>query len=105
MCVNFSDLNKAYPKDSFSLPSIDRLISASAGHHILSFMDAFSGYNQIMMDPVDQEKMAFITEQGLYCHRVMLFRFKNTGATYQRLVNKVFVDKIDLWKSMLMICW
>ena len=101
MCVNFTDLNKACPKDSFPLPSIDRLVDASAGHHVLSFMDAFSGYNQIMMDPSDQEKTAFITEEGLYCYKVMPFGLKNAGATYQRLVNKVFADKIDRqWKSM-----
>ena len=62
MCVDFTDLNKAYPKDSFPFSSIDRLVDASVGHHVLSFMDAFSGYNQIMMDPSDQEKTAFITE-------------------------------------------
>ena len=105
MCVDFMDLNKAYPKDSFPLPSIDRLVDASAGHHVLSFMDAFSGYNQIMMDPSDQEKTAFITEKGLYCYQVMSFRLKNTGVTYQRLVNNVFADKIGRpWKSMSTIC-
>ena len=57
-------------------------------------MDAFSSYNQIMMDPSDQEKTAFITEKGLYCYKVMPFGLKNTDATYQRLVNKVFADKI-----------
>ena len=95
MCVDFTDLNRACPKDSFPLPSIDRLVDASAGHYILSFMDAFSGYNQIMMDPLDQEKTVFITEEGLYCYKVMTFGLKNAGATYQRLVNKVFADKID----------
>ena len=95
MCVNFTDLNRAYPKNSFPLPSIDLLIDASAGHCVLSFMDAFSSYNQIMMDSLDQEKTAFITEEGLYCYKVMPFGLKNAGATYQRLVNKVFADKID----------
>ena len=65
MCVDFTDLNKACPKDSFPLPSIDPLVDASAGHYVLSFMDAFSSYNQIIMDPSDQEKTAFITEEGL----------------------------------------
>ena len=94
MCVDFTDLNKACSKDSFSLPSIDRLVDASPGHHVLSFVDAFSGYNQIMMDPSDQENMAFITEVGLYCYRIMPFGLRNANATYQRLVNKVFADKI-----------
>ena len=53
-------------------------------------MDAFSGYNQIKMAEEDQEKIAFITSQGLYCYKVMPFGLKNVGATYQRLVNKMF---------------
>ena len=94
MCFDFTDLNKACPKNSFLLPSIDRLVDASVEHHVLSFMDDFSGYNQIMMDPSDQEKIAFITEESLYYYKVIPFGLKNAGATYQRLVNKVFADKI-----------
>ena len=82
MCVDFTDLNKAYPKDSFPLPRIDQLMDSIAGHKLLSFMDAFSDYSQIMMDEDDQEKTAFITSQGLYSYRVMPFRLKNAGATY-----------------------
>ena len=95
MCVDFKDLNKACPNDSFSFPSIDQLVDASAGHHVLSFMDAFSRYNQISMNLPDQEKMTFIIKKGLYCNRTMLFGLKNVEATYQRLINKVFVDKIS----------
>ena len=57
-------------------------------------MDAFSGYNQIKMAEEDQEKTAFITGQGLYCYKVMPFGLKNVGATYQRLVNKMFNKQI-----------
>ena len=57
-------------------------------------MDAFSGYNQISIDPDDQEKTSFVTGQGTYCYRVMPFRLKNTGATYQRLVNRMFQKQI-----------
>ena len=57
-------------------------------------MDAFSGYNQMRMDPNDQEKMSFITRQGTYCYQVMPFWLKNVGATYQRLVNKMFQKQI-----------
>ena len=67
MCVDFTDLNKACLKDSFPLARIDMLVDSTAGHGLLSFMDAFSGYNQIRMHPTDQEKTTFITNQGLYC--------------------------------------
>ncbi|KAH9750796.1 Ribonuclease H [Citrus sinensis] len=90
MCVDFTDLNKACPKDSFPLPKIDQLVDSTAGHGLLSFMDAFSGYNQIPMYEQDEESTAFITNQGLFCYRVIPFGLKNAGATYQRLVNKVF---------------
>ena len=94
MRIDFTDLNKACPKDSFPLPHIDRLVEATAGHQLLSFMDAFSGYNQILMNPDDQEKTSFITKRGTYCYKVMPFGLKNAGATYQRLVNKMFSTQL-----------
>ncbi|KAI5354414.1 hypothetical protein L3X38_007309 [Prunus dulcis] len=94
MCQDYIDLNKACPKDSFSLPRIDQLVDATAGHELLSFMDAYSGYNQIFMHPPDSEHTAFITDKGLYCYNVMPFGLKNVGATYQRLVNKIFAGYI-----------
>jgi hypothetical protein len=90
MCVDFTDLNKACPKYSFPLPRIDLLVDSTSGHQLLSFMDAFLGYNQIQMAEEDQEKTSFITNRGLYCYKVMPFRLKNAGATYQRLVNRMF---------------
>ncbi|WZZ70335.1 hypothetical protein YC2023_081705 [Brassica napus] len=94
VCVDFTDLNKACPKDSFPLPHIDRIVEATAGNELLSFMDAFSGYNQIMMHPDDREKTAFITDRGTYCYKVMPFGLKNAGATYQRLVNRMFAEQL-----------
>ena len=94
MCVDFTDLNKACLKDSFPLPRIDQLVDSIAGHKLLTFMDAFSRYNQIRMTEEDQEKTTFITSQGLYCYKVMPFGLKNAGATYQRLVNKMFSKQI-----------
>ena len=73
MCVDFTDLNKAFPKDSFPLSRIDQLMDSTAGHKLLTLMDAFSRYNQIKMAKEDQEKTAFITSQGLYCYKVMSF--------------------------------
>jgi len=78
-CMDFTDLNKTCPKDSFPLPRIDQLVDFAAGYKLLTFMDAFSGYNQIKMAEEDQEKTTFITSQGLYCYKVMPFRLKNTG--------------------------
>ena len=94
ICVDFTNLNKACPKDSYPLPCIDQLVDSTAGHKLLSFMDTFSGYNQIRMDEVDQEKTSFITSQDLFCYKVMSFDLKNTGATYQRLVNHMFRPQI-----------
>ena len=82
MCVDFTDLNKACSKDSFPLLRIDQLIDLTAGHKLLSFMDAFSGYNQILMDEDDQEKTSFVTRHGLYCYKVIPFELKNAEATY-----------------------
>ena len=82
MCVDFTGLNNACPKDSFSLPKIDQLIDSTAGYELLTFMDAFSGYNQILMKEEDQEKTAFVTSQGLYCYKVIPFGLKNVGAMY-----------------------
>ena len=92
VCVDFRDLNKANPKDDFSLPHIDMLVDSTAGHHMLSFMDGFSGYNQILMAPEDMEKTSFITEWGIYYYRVMPFRLKNVGTTYQRATTTLFHD-------------
>ena len=82
MCVDFINLNKAYPKDSYPLPRVNVLVSYTAQHQLLSFMDAFSGYNQIKMDEADQEKTLFVTSQGLFCYKVMSFGLKNAGTTY-----------------------
>ena len=94
MCVDFTDLNKTCPKDSYPLPLINQLVDSTADHQLLRFIDAFSRYNQIKMDEADQEKTSFITSQGLFCYKVMLFGLKNAGATYQRLVNHMFHPQI-----------
>ena len=94
MCVDFTDLNRECPKDSYPLPQIDTLVDSTARHELLSFIDAFSGYNHIKMKEEDQEKTSFVTSQGLFCYKVMSFRLKNAGATYQRLMNKMFVHQL-----------
>ena len=94
LCINFTDINSACPKDRFPLPRIDLIVDATAGHELLCLMDTFSDYNHISMDPSDQQKTSFFTGQGTYCYRVMPFGLKNIGATYQRLVNRMFQKQI-----------
>ena len=94
LCIDFTYINRVCLKDSFPLPRIDLIVDAIAGHELLSFMDAFSGYNQISKDPNDQKKTSFVTMQGTYCYWVMPFGLKNAGATYQRLVNMMFQKQI-----------
>lgn len=89
-CANFSDLNKACPKDSFPLLCIDQLVDTTTGHELFSFMDTYSGYNQIPMHPAKKEYTSFITDRGIYCYKIMPFHLKNAGGTCQRLINKMF---------------
>ena len=100
LCIDFTDINRACPKDSFPLPRIDLIVDATADHELLSFIDAFSGYNQIGMDPSDQEKISFVTGRGTYYYRVMPFGLKNAGTTYQRLVNKMFQKQIGAFMEV-----
>ena len=94
LCIDFTNVNRACPKDSFPLPRIDLIVDATSDHELLSFMDAFFGYNQISLDPDDQEKTSFVTGQGTYCYQVMPFGLKNAGVTCQRLVNRMFQKQI-----------
>ena len=92
VCVDVKDLNKANPKDDFPLPHIDLWVDNIAGHSMLSFMDGFSGYNQILMASEDMKKTTFITKWGTYCYRVTSFGLKNVGGTYQRTATTLFHD-------------
>ncbi|CAA0839601.1 Unknown protein, partial [Striga hermonthica] len=94
LCIDFSDLNQACPKDSYPIPHIDYMVDATSGHQLMSFLDAYSGYNQIPMHPDDAEHTSFYSGRGLYCYVMMTFGLKNAGATYQRLVNKMFARLI-----------
>ena len=92
VCVDFRDLNQATPKDNFPLPHIDVLVDNTAGNHLFSFMDGFSGYNQIKMAEKDKAKTTFITAWGTFCYKVMPFGLKNAGATYQRAMVALLHD-------------
>ena len=80
MCVDFTSLNKCFPKDHFPLPRIDQIVDLTAGCEHLSFLDAYSGYNEIRMKEEDEDKIAFITPFSVYCYTTMPFGLKNAGA-------------------------
>ena len=94
VCVDFTDLNRACPKDPFPMPRIDLLVDAAVGHPRMSFLDDFQGYHQIPLALDDQEKTAFVTSVGNYHYKVMLFGLKNAGSTYQRMMTKMFESQL-----------
>jgi hypothetical protein len=94
MCVDFMDLNKMCPKDDFPLPRIDQLVDSTAGCELMSFLDAYSGYHQIHMNPANIPKTAFITPFSTFCHLRMPFGLRNAGATFARLVYKVLGSQL-----------
>ena len=94
VCVDFTDLNRACPKDPFPMSKIDQLVDATYGHPRMSFLDSFQGYNQIALAIKDQEKMTFITLNANYHYAVMPFGLKNARTTYQRMMMRMFKDKI-----------
>ena len=90
MCVDYTSLNKACPKDSFPLPRIDQIVDSTAGCETLCFLDAYSGYHQIAMKESDQLATSFITPFGSYCYVRMPFGLKNVCTMYQRCMLRSF---------------
>lgn len=85
-------LPKDHPSDP--LPVIDQKVEAISGYEVLMFLDAYKGYHQILMAEEDAEKTAFVTDIGVFCYKKMPFGLKNAGATYQRMMDRVFKDQI-----------
>jgi hypothetical protein len=94
VCVDYTSLNKHCPKDLFPLPRTDQIIDSTVGCARLSFLDAYSSYNQIKLKKEDEEKIAFITPYGVFCYQVMPFGLKNAGATYQRMMQNCLGSQI-----------
>jgi hypothetical protein len=95
MCVDYTDLNKHYPKDPFGLLQIDQVIDSTVGCDLLCFFNCYSGYHQIAIKEEDQEKTTFITPFGVYCCTTMSFGLKNIGATYQRAIQACFKKQLN----------
>lgn len=92
VCINFTDLNQACPKDCYSLLNIYKLVDLTVGFDYLSSLDAMSEYHT--MHKNDEENTSFIMEDETYWYKAIPFGLKNGGATYQRFMNKVFKDQI-----------
>ena len=92
VCVDFRDLNGATPKDMYVMPIADMLVNSTANNELLSFMDSFSRYNQILIVVDDIPKIAFRcpSSLGTFQWLVMPFCLKNSDATYQRAMNVIF---------------
>jgi hypothetical protein len=82
VCVDYRDLNKSYPKDNYPTPFIDQIIDNCSGSIIFSFMDGFSGYNQIEILPANQHKTSFICPWETFAYRKLPFGLKNVVATF-----------------------
>jgi ribonuclease HI len=94
MCIDFTDLNKACPKDEFPLPRIDSLVDVAASSELMSMLDCYSGYHQIWMKKEDEPKTNFITPSGTYCYLRMLEGLKNAGGSFSRMTAKVLHSQI-----------
>ena len=94
MCVDYTDLNKACPKDPFGLPRIDLVVDSTAGCELLCFLDAYSGYHQVSLNESNCIKTPFIMPFGAYCYIMMPFGLKNAGATYQRAMQRCLHDQL-----------
>jgi hypothetical protein len=94
MCIDFTDLNKACPKDEFPLPRIDSLVDAATSSELMSLLDCYSGYHQIWMKKEDEPKTSFITPSGTYCYLQMPDGLKNAGGSFSRMTAKVLRSQI-----------
>jgi hypothetical protein len=94
MCIDFTDLNKACPKDKFPLPRIDSFIDAPASSELMSLLDCYSGYHQILMKKEDEPKTSFITPSGTYCYLQMPEGLKIAGGSFSRMTTNVLRSQI-----------
>jgi hypothetical protein len=94
ICIDITNLNKACPKDEFTLPRIDSLVDASATSKLMSLLDRYSGYHQIWMKKEDKSKTSFITPNGTYCYLWKPEGLKNAGVSFSRMTSKVLSTQI-----------
>jgi hypothetical protein len=93
MCIDYTNLNEACPKDEYPLSHIYQIIDSTSSCELLSFLDAYSGYHQISLTINDEEKTMFITLFEIFCYTKMAFRLKNRGVTYQKCIHIILEPK------------
>jgi hypothetical protein len=94
MCIDYTDLNKACPKDPYPLPRIDQIVDSTSGCDLLSFIDAYSYFHQIKMAKADSKHTTFVTMDGLYCYVVMPYGLLNALPTFAHAMNITLGDLI-----------
>jgi hypothetical protein len=94
LCIDFRNLNKVSLKDNYPLPKMDHILQKVVGASRISLLDGFSGYNQVLVHPEDQEKITFTTPWGTFMYVKMPFGLRNVGATFQREMDIAFVDEL-----------
>jgi hypothetical protein len=101
MCIDYTSLNKACPKDPYPLPRIDQIMDSTSKCDLLSFLDAYSGFHQIQMSWEDRKHTAFVTVDGLYCYVIMPYGLKNALPIFVRAMSKTFGnlirDKVEVY--------
>ncbi|GKA45639.1 reverse transcriptase domain-containing protein [Tanacetum coccineum] len=95
VCIDYRKLNEATRKDHFPLPFMDQMLERLAGNEYYCFLDGFSGYFQIPIDPKDQEKTTFTCPYGTFAYRRMPFGLCNAPGTFQRCMMAIFHDMIE----------
>jgi hypothetical protein len=107
MCIDYTSMNKACPKDPYPLPRIDQIVDSTSGCDLLSFLDTYSGFHQIQMSREDRKHIAFVTVDGLYCYVVMPYGLKNALPTFVRAMSKTFWnlirDKVEVYVDDIMV--
>jgi hypothetical protein len=94
MCIDYTSLDKTYPKDEYPLPRIFQIDDSTVSCELLSFLDAYSGYHQISLTIDDEEKIVFSTPFGIFCYTKMAFGLKNEGAIYHKCIQTILEPQI-----------